>query len=60
MNKLSRKQGKHDLQSGLKENMFGQSAPLPEREVSTRLGSNVVDLLDPNGEKLLEREVGFL
>ena len=37
-----------------------QSAPLPEWEVSTRSGSYVVNLLDPNGKKLPEREVGFL
>ena len=37
-----------------------QSAPLPEREVSSCLGSYVVDLLDPNGKKLPEREVGIL
>ena len=35
-----------------------QSAPLPEREVSTCLGSYVVDLLDPNGKKLPEQAVG--
>ena len=37
-----------------------QSAPLPKREVSTRSGSYVVDLLDPNEKKLPEREVRFL
>ena len=33
---------------------------LPVWEVSIRSGSYVVDLLDPNGKKLPEREVGFL
>ena len=33
---------------------------LPVWEVSTRLGSYVVDLLDPKGKKLPEQEVGFL
>ena len=29
-------------------------------KVSTRSGSYVVDLLDPNGKKFHEQEVGFL
>ena len=33
---------------------------LPVWEVSIRSGSHVVDLLDPNGKKLPEQEVGFL
>ena len=40
--------------------LFKQSAPLPKRKVSTRSGSYVVDLLDPNGKKLPRRKVKFL
>ena len=42
-----------------------QSMPLPEQEVSPALGSSsrwgsyVINLHDPNGKKLPEQEVGF-